>query len=74
MQEAILRREEGAMQPPLGVEPNFVDPQNRNDEIIAVAVIALIFSTAFVAARTYTRLMVIKSHGWEDCEWFPSIR
>ena len=70
MWEAVtmLRREEGAMQPPPGVQPNFVNPPNRNAEIIAITTIALIFSTAFVAARTYTRIAVLKCHGWEDCE------
>ena len=65
---AVVAREQGAAPPPPGVVPNFVDPPNRNTEIIAVSSVCIAISTIFIAARTFTRLKFIKRHGWEDCK------
>lgn len=58
----------GAMQPPEGVRPNFENPPNSNRQLIAVMTSVIAISTVFVIARTYTRLVLIKRWGWEDCE------
>ena len=72
----MIAREQGATPPPSGVVPNFVDPPNRNTEIIAVSSVCIAVSTIFIVARTFIRLKLIKRHGWEDCKWalsaFPS--
>ncbi|KAG9230254.1 hypothetical protein BJ875DRAFT_520703 [Amylocarpus encephaloides] len=56
----------GAIPPPLGVEPNFEDPENRNSLIYAVFAACLTVSTACVALRLYTRFVSVKKHATED--------
>lgn len=58
----------GAMPPPKGLQPNFENPPNRNAEIITIACLLTSVSTILVAARTYTRLVVMGKSGWEDCK------
>ena len=57
-----------AMKPPPGVTPNFVNPESLRTYWILMMCMCLTFSTMFVFMRMYTKLVLIKSHGWEDCE------
>lgn len=59
----------GGLPPPPGVTPNFVNPESARGQAHVVFIMCLVFSTLFVSLRMYTRLILIKSHGWEDCEW-----
>lgn len=64
----------GALPPPPGVTPNFVDPYSISGYIIATSVACFGFSTLLVWARMYTRFYITMSHGWDDCEFkFPSL-
>jgi len=52
---------------PEGVVRNLDNPDNSNDEAMALGVICIVFSTAAILARAYSRLFVIKSFRIEDC-------
>ena len=59
----------GALPPPSGVTPNFVDPSQQIGVII-VPIISIITCTLFVGLRLFTRLTVggLKSTRWDDCK------
>jgi len=52
--------------PPPGVVPNFVDPYTLQPTIIGSGVVCLTVATIAVWMRMYTKLIIIKSAGWED--------
>ncbi|MCJ1264234.1 hypothetical protein MMC22_004105 [Lobaria immixta] len=56
----------GGLPPPPGVTPNFVNPENHTVQGHVVFIMCLVLSTLFVVLRTYTRFILLKSHGWED--------
>lgn len=56
------------LKPPPGVTPNFVNPDNYQGSIIAIIVICLTPATIVTAVRVYTKLVIIKSFGLEDCK------
>lgn len=58
----------GAMRPPPGVVPNFVDPENHLKETIISHIIVLIFVTLFVGLRVYTRRFITRQLSWDDCK------
>ena len=56
-----------AMQPPLGVIPNLVDPYNQGPTLIAVGSILLPIMTLFLLVRGYTKYYIIRKASWDDC-------
>ena len=59
-----------AMKPPPGVTPNLEDPPiHLLKERLLTMTMCLTFTVLFVMMRMYTKLFVIKSHGWEDCKY-----
>ena len=62
----------GALPPPEGVTPNFVNPYSIQPALIGTLVAALSVSTIFVFLRMYTKLFIRKSTGLEDCMLFLS--
>ncbi|MCJ1375713.1 hypothetical protein MMC20_006950 [Loxospora ochrophaea] len=56
----------GALPPPEGVTPNFVNPYSIQPALIGTLVAALSVSTIFVFLRMYTKLFIRKSTGLED--------
>lgn len=56
------------LQPPAGVEPNFVDPENRGYILNSVATVLLCLMVCFFANRVYTRIFIIRKVGWDDCK------
>ncbi|KAK0508429.1 hypothetical protein JMJ35_009513 [Cladonia borealis] len=54
------------LQPPPGVRPNFVNPENYQNKVIAECTVFLTIATVFTAAKLYTRAFIIKSIAWED--------
>ena len=58
----------GGLPPPPGVTPNFANPESVTTQGHVVFTMCLVISTLFVLLRTYTRFILLKSHGWEDCE------
>jgi hypothetical protein len=60
-----------ALDPPLGVKPNFVDPYTLHPTLIAVSVVALSLCTIGIAARSYTRVVIMKKFELDDCAYIP---
>ncbi|KAI1183793.1 hypothetical protein F5B17DRAFT_414847, partial [Nemania serpens] len=57
----------GALPPPPGIEPNFVDPPSQRDRNIALHTVTLSLITIFVSIRIYTRIWITKLNlGIED--------
>ena len=58
----------GALEPPPGITPNFVDPISLKKYDICGQTVCLTISTLAVWMRMYSKLRLIKAVGWEDCE------
>lgn len=58
-----------ALAPPPGVTPNFVNPYNQNKVTITLISVCLPATTLFLLIRMYSKVRLIKSHGWEDCKF-----
>ena len=56
-----------AAAPPLGVTPNFVDPESCGNAVIVVLTVFSALTTLVVVLRMYTRMCISKSVGWDDC-------
>ena len=61
----------GGLPPPPGVVPNFIDPYSLRGIIIAITAVEMTVTTTVTALRMYTKLFILKSHGWEDCMYPP---
>ena len=46
-----------------------VHPYTIVNSLTAGVVLCLTLATLTTAIRLYTKFFIIKSHGWEDCEW-----
>lgn len=58
-----------AAEPPFGVTPNLKNPPiHLWTERLLTMTMCLVFTALFVIMRMYTKLFVIKKHGWEDCK------
>ena len=58
-----------AMKPPPGVTPNLEHPSVHFLSVrLLTMTMCLAFTTLFVMMRMYTKLFVVKGHGWEDCK------
>ncbi|KAL8650343.1 MAG: hypothetical protein Q9226_005187 [Calogaya cf. arnoldii] len=56
----------GIFPPPLGVTPDYVDPEWNDCGIIPLMCIFIPLSTIFLVLRIYTKARIIKVVGWED--------
>lgn len=59
---------QGAIVPPPGITPNFVDPVSMRKYDVFGQTVCLVVSTLLVWMRMYSKLRLIKSVGWEDCK------
>jgi len=57
-----------SLSPPDGVTPNFVDPESYADMFKLVAYTSLSIMIGFLLLRIYTRAILIRTFGAEDCE------
>lgn len=55
-----------AVPPPPGVTPNFVDPETRAPVVIVFSAISLGLMWPVLATRTYTKVWILRSFGWDD--------
>ncbi|KAF6238584.1 hypothetical protein HO173_003089 [Letharia columbiana] len=55
-----------ALQPPAGVQPNFVNPEDRGYILNSVATVLLCLMVSLFANRVYTKLFIIRKMGWDD--------
>ena len=61
----------GALPPPAGTVPNFVDPPSLQGGVIAVLVVALTVTTLCIGLRVASRLADrFTNAGWDDCKSF----
>lgn len=56
-----------ALTPPEGVTPNFVDPETYVYLPLVFSFVCLALATIMLAARLFTRLVIMKKMAWEDC-------
>lgn len=57
-----------ALAPPAGVEPNFVNPEDRGYILNSVATVLFCLMVCLFANRIYTRLFIIRKATWDDRE------
>lgn len=55
--------------PPAGVHPNFVNPEDCRVAIIAILALSVSISTLVFWMRMYTKLYIFRKTGWEDCSF-----
>jgi hypothetical protein len=58
--------------PPVGQTSNFVNPPYIGGKFVAVNCIFLPLAVIALGIRTWTRLFVVRSFRWDDCEYWPS--
>ena len=58
----------GAIPPPPGVTPNFTNPVYHSGAIIPLSAVFITLATIFLAIRIYTKAVILKVFGLEDCE------
>lgn len=58
----------GALPPPPGITPNFIDPYSIEEGLKAVLILLVVLTTLSTAIRLHTKFLIIKTHGWEDCK------
>lgn len=56
----------GAIPPPPGVTPNFVNPEQKGEEIITLGILGIVCSTLFLLMRIYTKLRINRAFKSED--------
>ena len=57
------------LKPPPGVTPNFINPVNYQNTIVATLAVCLTVATLFTALRLYSKIFIIKSVALEDCKY-----
>ena len=57
------------LQPPPGVVPNFINPENYQSTIIATLTVCLTTATLLTLLRLYSKVFVIKCIVLEDCKY-----
>lgn len=57
-----------ALEPPLGVLPNFDNPYTRGPMLLALSAVAVGIMYLFVVARFYCKIYVQRKVSWDDCE------
>ena len=57
-----------AVPPPLGVTPNFINPESRTRLTVILCSAILVPMLALVALRIYSKVVIAHSFGLEDCE------
>ena len=53
--------------PPPGIIANFDGPNTNGTALIVVAVIGIFIATFFTVVRVYTKSILTRSLGWDDC-------
>ena len=57
-----------ALQPPAGVQSNFVNPEDRGHVCTAITSVLFAFMLCLYANRVYTKLVIIRKVSWDDCK------
>lgn len=66
--EELLKKilEGPGLKPPPNVIPNLINPPTKQHINLLCQVTCLTLSSVFVLIRMYTKIYVMKNHGWED--------
>ena len=59
-----------AQYPPPGVTPNLVDPYEKVWPARVLSVLFLVLAGAFLAARLFVKIRIVKRLQLEDCKYF----
>ena len=59
----------GLIPPPPGVAPNLDHPASLKHSMVVANAICLTLACVSVALRLWTRAIIVRSLGWDDCEW-----
>ncbi|KAF2475219.1 uncharacterized protein BDR25DRAFT_340071 [Lindgomyces ingoldianus] len=66
-----------AIPPPVGVQPNFIDPESRKLTQVVTTSVILGFMVIFFINRIYTKLFLMKRLTWDDATivlaWFSCV-
>ena len=57
-----------ALDPPPGVVPNFVSPENQNRPLLLVTPLELGITILFVLNRFYFKSFPVRTYSWDDCQ------
>lgn len=60
-----------AMEPPAGIDPDFVNPSNLKTETIVVVTLCLAASTLVVAMRMWAKICLVRKVVLDDCSSSP---
>lgn len=55
-----------AYPPPVGIESNFVNPENRNRPLYVVTSLLLGIMILFIINRAYTKTFIVRKYSWDD--------
>ncbi|MCJ1314638.1 hypothetical protein MMC25_008320 [Agyrium rufum] len=55
-----------AMAPPPGMVSKLIDPPSQAASFLAMVIICLVLSTSTFLMRIYTKLFLLRRHGWDD--------
>lgn len=58
--------------PPPGVTADVGGPNPLGVFYIVISIFLLVLATAFVAMRFYTKAVLTRAMGWDDCIYLPS--
>ena len=65
---AVQTQPQGALEPPPGVTPNFVNPSSLEGYILATHIIFFTLVPICVVSRLFTSFIVINRVGPEECK------
>ncbi|KAI0111794.1 putative integral membrane protein PTH11 [Daldinia grandis] len=66
MASSLSTEDAPALQPPPGIQSNFVDPPSFNTATLIVGIISMVTMALAVGIRTYTKVVIIKEMKHED--------
>ncbi len=58
----------GVVPPPHGIEPDFLNPYSRQPQLVQACLAGLIFVLLFFFMHIWTRIVITRVLGWDDCE------
>ncbi|KAF1835918.1 hypothetical protein BDW02DRAFT_264401 [Decorospora gaudefroyi] len=57
---------DGALPPPLGITPNFKDPESIASRLIIASVVGPVITIPLCIVRFYTKRYILRNTGWDD--------
>jgi hypothetical protein len=60
-----------SVEPPPGIQPNFVNPANLETEGLILVIFCLIATTLVISMRMWTKTRLVRKMVLEDCSFIP---